>query len=74
MFGFTRHKGRLQLLCSYHRWDAALFLGVEGQDFASTVWGVLILLLNLLVQVGFPPATLSSNASCTYVTAPHLVV
>ena len=32
------------------RWDAAILLGI-GQGFACTVWGLLVLLLNVLVQV-----------------------
>ena len=32
------------------RWDAAILLGI-GQGVACTVWGLLILLLNVLVQV-----------------------
>ena len=50
-------------------WDASLLLGIQGQGLACTVWGLLILLLNMLVQVQFPPSIIGSNVCCTRMMA-----
>ena len=56
MSGHARARALVCVICidmcvhAHCRWDAAILLGI-GQGFACTVWGLLVLLLNVLVQV-----------------------